>query len=286
MTTPGSQTTETVSQYFGRTYKWNLTQADDVVQLGEGEYAMTMPAARLLFIPGQINRNTLELPTGAIRNPDQNQNLIQNYGRLLFLGRDAREGGALEFDLQLEDQMLKVPVTRLDLPAVEYRNSRVNAQGRRLGSWNIIKTEYFRPAAPRNRTWTCLDLYAADNQRSPPMALTRFRDTFANALGFHGLNNYRCRVDDLGGSHLRLPHNPLPGIFDTTKLDQQYDTIRKRLAQEKAAGSSLVLVLLPSKNIELYSAIKRAADQWLGLPQYAMSKIGISLTLHRHCIQI
>ncbi|KAK5238289.1 hypothetical protein LTR47_000032 [Exophiala xenobiotica] len=265
MTTPGSQTTETVSQYFRRMYKWNLTQADDVVQLGEGEHAMTMPAARLLFIPGQINKNTLELPTGAIRNPDQNKNLIQYYGRLLFLGRDAREGGALEFDLQLEDQMLKVPVTRLDLPAVEYRNSRVNAQGRRLGSWNIIKTEYFRPAAPRNRTWTCLDLYAADNQRSPPVALTRFRDTFANALGFHGLNNYRCRVDDLGGSHLRLPHNPLPGIFDMTKLDQQYDTIRKRLAQEKAAGSSLVLVLLPSKNIELYSAIKRAADQMVGI---------------------
>ncbi|KAK5275582.1 hypothetical protein LTR40_012808, partial [Exophiala xenobiotica] len=124
MTTPGSQTTETVSQYFRRMYKWNLTQADDVVQLGEGEHAMTMPAARLLFIPGQINKNTLELPTGAIRNPDQNKNLIQYYGRLLFLGRDAREGGALEFDLQLEDQMLKVPVTRLDLPAVEYRNSR------------------------------------------------------------------------------------------------------------------------------------------------------------------
>ncbi|KAK5279037.1 hypothetical protein LTR40_008354 [Exophiala xenobiotica] len=50
-----------------------------------------------------------------------------------------------------------------------------------------------------------------------------------------------------------------------TKLDQQYDTIRKRLAQEKAAGSSLVLVLLPSKNIELYSAIKRAADQMVGI---------------------
>lgn len=265
MVTSGSQTTESVSQHFRRVYNWNLNQNSFVVVLGDGEHAITVPAEGLYVIPGQINKNTIELPSGAIREPWENRNLIEEYGRSVFLGADRREGGALEFGLQLEYEMLKVAVTGLDIPGIEYGNSRVKPFKCRQGSWDLMETKYFRPAIRQERTWTCLDLYAADSERSPVQALASFKDAFASALVNHGLTNYWHRGDELGESHLRLPHNPLPGIFDAAKLGHQYDTIHKRLAKEKAAGSNLVLVLLPSKNIELYSAIKKAADQEVGI---------------------
>ncbi|KAJ9605777.1 hypothetical protein H2200_009626 [Cladophialophora chaetospira] len=255
----------TVHEYFQQLLPVSVPNTRDslVVILGEGGRRITVPATCLHVIPGQICRTTEEKPAAGIRPPMQNRRLISS-GRQLFLGTPGiTTRGALQFDLSLGRNMLRVPVERLQVPDIFYlsptgdRNEiqPADASLDRLaylyGSWNLTyKTfdakanreilNYKTYCAPTtSKKWTFVELRLLNHDGCSSESVNLFRKRFPNALKNVGY------------------HKP-------DELKKQSENIEKLLRSLKGKVDFVVL-FLPAKDQDLYSAIKRSGDQELGL---------------------
>ncbi|KIV84573.1 hypothetical protein PV11_00346 [Exophiala sideris] len=276
---PREQYNGRVSAYFDARHhtQYQANPAVFVVTLGG---STTFPADLLTIIPGQVLRNIKELPKGGVRDPKVNKTEILTRGRPLFHG-PAAQGGAPEFDFGLGAEMLSVPVCLLETPKVRYRPRNhgsatrplgstaekgvVEVEKAKYGSWDLRNMSFFKAARPFN--WTIIE-FTLPGQDQPQCSMTEFN-------GFK--NRLQAEMRRLGMSpqfaqlkvHKRqLPSANMPKHHDVEGpqgLKSQYGIVQSSL-QSVPITVNLVVVLLPLKDMELYSAVKRIGDQNLGLP--------------------
>lgn len=272
MIEPGLQSAPSVAQHFQAVYHQTYSHASNefVVVLGEGDFSKTIPASFLNVIPGQVNGNTLELPRNSVRPPRINQQLIQNRGRGIFYGGHPNEPGASQFQLIPQGQMIQVPARCLALPSVCYRPASnpteledVDVDGRKYGTWDLRGRQFYR-ACPSS-TWTYLELTLPGKVPCTENNLLRFKNTFGTILRNQGLANFSFQGGSLRAQRRQMPSANLPRPDQEEERAKQYTFVLTELQKAKDEGINLVVVLLPLKDVELYSAVKQAGDQVVGI---------------------
>lgn len=271
-------------QYFQSRGYGNIEPDGYVVHIGNRNRPVPFPAERLYIIPGQVVRNTSEKPTGAIRPPIINRDLILKTGWPLFYGLNSpnMEEGARAFHLHLEPNMLQVPVVRIEAPNVQYRYRTNNPQlipgvrdsdHRRLqeGAWDLKNCSFFIPNKAQTRwTYLVLDKRARPPQFAPAPSptcndqdLTGFGNNIRQAFRDYGMSNFQFHP--LQSHRVLLPYHALPGTRQEKELEHQHAVIKGLLENLANQGVRLVAIILPSKDQDLYSAIKRAGDVEVGV---------------------
>ncbi|KIW18991.1 hypothetical protein PV08_03281 [Exophiala spinifera] len=278
---PGHQHMESLGAYFDRVHNTHYGPKSNVfaVVIGGGDCAKAFPADLLDIIPGQVMRKTRELPLAAVQPPDENKKRILDKGRSLFYGSNPSNTGARQFDLSLGDVMISVPVVPLAAPVVRYRRIG-NAQNSgpppenhvwgdlvKYGSWNLKDSSYFRPAAQRF-VWTYIEL-TLKNSGSVCRAedLSRFSQGLQSALHRVGMVGAYLQALPFPEGHKReLPHETLPTQHHVAGLVAQFNFIDEMIRNLRDKhGVNLIVFLLPTKDMELYSAVKRVGDQRTGV---------------------
>ncbi|KAJ9645552.1 hypothetical protein H2204_001132 [Knufia peltigerae] len=277
---PDHQHMENLGHYFNRVYNKRYLPNSKVfaVVVGGGASAKLFPADLLYIIPGQAMQKTRELPAHAIRLPIDNKGRILTTGRSLFYGDGFTTTGAREFDLVLGDVMISVPVLPLATPTVRYRGEVVpqrrgppvfhdiSEQNAKYGSWNLKGTSFFRPAA-QQFVWTYIELTLNDHSSCQQADLDQFGNNLQSALSRAGMVQAHFQRLPLPKAHQRrLPNGSLPTHHHAAGLAAQFnfiDEVIKTLRDKNAVN--LIVFLLPKKDMELYSAIKRVGDQCTGV---------------------
>ncbi len=292
MTWPAVPVNQTVADYFlselGLDYRNANLKHVLVAMLGDGHNAKTVPADLLIVIPGQRNLNTNEKPSAGIRDPLTNRALVRT-GRQMFLGTNASEGGARQFHLDLSMDLLRVPIKSLKIPSIFYNEApsedhptsrlppsqnskaiekrREEAQRKftnelKYGSWNLSGRAYVQPVTASR--WTHLELRLQGRRGLANGEALRFQTMFDPALRRVGMSNWTF-VPLLDNHVLELPLGDFPGCEDLPALKTQLDRLVQRFTQIKQEGIRTIIVFLPGRDIELYSAVKRAGDQEVGI---------------------
>ena len=268
MRAPGYNGDQLVRDYFFSTYNIRSSSAVRVVMIGNPRDPSYAPANQLWVLPGQMYRDPLEKPFGAIRPSLDNRQKILDLGPRLFY--EAGSKGAGEFQLELSQEMLQVPVNKLEAPLIEYAasniNRRTNLQGLDKGKWNLRDCAFSKtPTQPIK--WTCFALTQSPVP-VPDGKVGAFQDKFDKALKSYGV---------------RLTYNPLPtGITNMSPWCYQYTGRRgleELFAKISAGGFRMVILLLPKKDPELYGAIKKICDTSVGIVSicHVMQMVGRSL---------
>lgn len=259
---PGVTERQTVAEYFGLHNANNL-----VVTLGEDKQTVTLPADLLLPIPGQVNKNTDIKPSCGAQRPHTNRDLLLEQGRQLFLPSDR---GALAFDLGLCENLLDVPIRRLEVPHIHYNpspNGQYKAKGWReeleKGSWNLIGRAYLKPVT--NFKWTCVELRYGNN-RCDSQSVNSFIHQFPISLTAAGMiNSQYVPVSDPNTWTKLYLGQSLPSYNDRDGIKRQESMIAATFSSLKKKEVDAIVVFLPSKDADLYATIKRAGDQKVGI---------------------
>ncbi|KIX93256.1 uncharacterized protein Z520_11112 [Fonsecaea multimorphosa CBS 102226] len=260
-----------VKDYFSTNYNWQMNRDVYVVKIGKLSQKgyMTVPADRLQVLPGRIKPS--EIPQRSTRYPDANYKMIVNDGRRTFYPTDRAEGGegAAAFRLKIDSKMAAVPVTVLARPNLMYK-----ARGNRghdkyidgafinAGQWNVRDAAFVRPAS--GKKWSCVEL-TAKNQRSKcsEQGFKHFVDNLEKAFPQYGMEGFVWSPFNLQGRYTD------DDLFPTSKTASSFlkrdSAIEKLLKAVKEKGVQLVVLLLPSHDLELYGSIKRAGDQSVGI---------------------
>ena len=270
---------KTVASYFGD----QLLDNPDcfVITLGEKDHLITAPATHLVVVPGQINRNTDEKPAAGIITPLINRGLVRS-ARDVVLGTGSNEVGAQQFQISLAEDLLRVPFTKLELPPILYQIRKDPTQPNkdneppkfnkddthyqkalRYGSWNLDNTYFVAPAT--DCTWTCVELTLPNvtgcNSAMVQNFIRGFEATFRN----QGMAGFRYVPLAQGPYQIyELPYQSPPGRNQLKKLEEQDKKIVDLLKGLKDKVD-FVILLVPSRQQDLYGSIKRAGDQIVGL---------------------
>lgn len=265
--------TGTVAQYYRQHHNWTVNDHVWVVLVGRGHALRTVPADLLDVLPGRMNRNHDEKPVGSLRFPGENYRMIVGMGRQTFLGG----GGAGDFDVTLARDMLKVPVRILDPPELRYNRRGGSNQGSQVqsltissaqlkfGSWNLEGAFFVKPA--KAVRWACVEIlrpgFGKQCAVTQPAAYSYELERVLKSYGISDIEWVGPANDaDLKWKHAAiLPHPATP-----SSLEAQYRAIRGYLEYLKQKrGANLCVLLLPTHDVDLYSAIKRAGDQDVGI---------------------
>ncbi|KAG9784617.1 hypothetical protein KCU88_g2686, partial [Aureobasidium melanogenum] len=282
---------QSVSNYFRENHQ-NISgrvSNDIVVVLGDGDFRKTIPAGCLEVIPGQMNRNIAEKPRAGIRGPVENKSLIIQKGKEVFLGPGNKEPGASEFGLGLEQNLVRVPVFKLKQPTVRYgvqasqsgsQSDQVDSQSLRYGSWNLVRKSFFKPA--KGFRWTYAELCLEGGTPATQNVRDTFKGSFGDQLGSLGIKNSEFVRHPQRPTHIyRLLCTRLPAPHEYNAIKQLGDGIRTVLRDLKEnCRVHLAVLLLPRKDVELYSAIKQIGDQEVGLSTvcHVLSRVGYGPT--------
>lgn len=201
----------------------------------------------------------------------ENKELIVSEGRRVFFTGGDSQPGAGEFGFDLATQLARVPVVKLNQPNIRYRRqqpshllqtTRLPDHAIKYGSWNLRNRAFIRPAS--RFIWTYVELVSPQNKgvaQHPEAA--RFCTALQEQLNAAGMTQLQMYRQD--NHACALPHPSLPRPHDQGGIDPHYNAIKSLLTKFKAKGVRLVVLLLREKNVELYSAIKRAGDQDIGV---------------------
>ncbi|EXJ83417.1 hypothetical protein A1O1_07040 [Capronia coronata CBS 617.96] len=278
---PGSQSNQTVANHFQAQYPAsavNQRSEDIVVVLGDGAFQKTVPASCLEVIPGQVNRNVTEKPKAGIRNPIRNRDMILPGGRDVFFTSTGDQSGARQFDFDLAAQLVRVPIVKLDHPSLRYRQHRdlrstqtnILPEKRsnpgdvamKYGAWNLKDRSFFKPASSFN--WTYIELTLTNGHACSRDSMTAFGNGLMEQLKKVGMTH--AQLVGLDNHQRSLGRTQIAKAHDEAGIRQQHEAIRKVLIDLKARHKlRLVVLVLPSNDAELYSAIKRAGDQDVGI---------------------
>ena len=172
-----------------------------------------------------------------------------------MLGINTGQSRIADFDLAVEDTLLKVPARLLTPPQLRHRPSRNrNRNGANDGtvrareaSWNLATVELF--VAPPLKKVVMMDL-------GPPFP-TPDRNRGLNGLG-RALHD---GLDALGLGNVEVIHHVVPRVAHIrTPGEKQLQDDFKTVPGYPAP----VLVLLPEAHYDVYSSVKRIADLQLG----------------------
>lgn len=253
----GLQNPPTVASYFDQYYglKFGTGTRVLVVTVGEGNRLITVPATELTVLPGQVNRNTTEKPKAGIRTPQVNRNEVLNLGRRLFVGdgNNPNAPGARQFGLDLGPQLLGVTSTILPTPDVTYRQPVDISRSLKYGTWNLKDKKYVS-TLQRKKRWTYLQLLGSEGDRCPKGSLSMFKEELTKVFSSVGMEG----IDFVATGKL---HELLLGDNDRTK---QLEDLFKIL-KERPSNINCVVVFLPSSDASLYSCVKQAGDQLVGI---------------------
>ncbi|EXJ87364.1 hypothetical protein A1O3_04323 [Capronia epimyces CBS 606.96] len=285
MVFPDLQSNQTVADYFQTRHpdaRVGNSSREMVVVLGEGDFRKTIPAGCLEIIPGQMNRNIAEKPKAGVRSPSQNKALIFPAGREVFFVSDRAQPGAGQFGFDLATRMVSVPIVRLEQPNLRYRQQRrpgsqaTSLPERRLGqddlqllkygAWNLKDRSFVKPASGFH--WTYVELAVPAGETCDSLLMTAFGNSLAQQLQRSGMTQLQLVRPGPGPGHGHTYHlsRPRPRPYDEAGIKRQYGMIKELLTELKQKrGVRLVVFLLRDKDTELYSAIKRAGDQDVGI---------------------
>ncbi|ETI27186.1 hypothetical protein G647_09869 [Cladophialophora carrionii CBS 160.54] len=264
---PGSSVADYFSLHHGASYPDDGKETY-VVTVGEDAAAQTMPADRLMVMPGQRYTNPKELPFGATRRPNDNRDRVLQTGRGIFFGTHPDAKGAVQFELDLGRELLPVPFIQLDLPSVQYRNS-VNPDvlvnlprqhGPRDGRWDLLGQHSIR-TSPDEQRWTYLEIQEHSGRTSDPSQCPRFRAGLENALTETGMSKFV--FVPWPNYSLTLPDLNRFGKED--RFDKLCESVRQKF-KEFEGKVDILLVILPNQKVDIYSAVKIVGDQVLGIP--------------------
>ncbi|KAI1608550.1 Piwi domain-containing protein [Exophiala viscosa] len=267
-----------VNDYYYRLERWEMDHNIYVVLIGKDDpnTHTTIPANRLEVLPGRVNRSQAEKPSGAIRPPRKNYQMITNKGWQTFCPPGAAgEGGATDFGLSLDHKMAQVSVKIVDPPALRYgrrhgpsqnSDNPVSESDCRNGSWMLKDVSFVRPA--RGKRWTCFEMTKSDGAiKSPINQLDKFLTSLEQDIGKYGMKEMRFENPGFPYAHgLRWQDDRLlPAEVDTGSIGRQYEAIKAQLQVLKRKGVNLAVIILPKYHIGLYTAIKQAGDQEVGI---------------------
>ncbi|KAK5048939.1 hypothetical protein LTR84_005360 [Exophiala bonariae] len=251
-------------QFFQSQGYGNIVPTGYVVHIGDRKNPTPFPAERLYIIPGQLFKNSIDKPVGAIRLPVNNRQLIMDKGFDLFYGVPNEEGPRA-FDLRLEKKMLQVPVRRMGTPQIQYRGSAVQKAKLTTGAWDL-KGQRFFITSEKLTDWTYLVINLSNKETCHQDSLFSFGSSLQTALDSYGMR-FKLRKSKTPSNHrLTLPFERLPGTRQEDDLAEQLRLIKVKLLElVEQAGVRLAVIVLPSKDQDLYGAIKRAGDVQVGI---------------------
>ena len=265
-----------VRQYYATNHGWQMNRNVYIVKVGQGkaDNRLTIPADLLDIIPGKIKPDVI--PKMGARLPEFNHAMIVGDGRNTFFAPGATQLGAGAFALTLSPQMAKVPVTILGRPRLKY-NARsgpgqpirplfINEKKLKKGQWDIKEASFLRPATKKK--WTCVELVPSHAQVTcTPTGIEHFAFNLEEALKDCGMADFEY-VEIVPGdtSQQQQSHQGfLPKSKTVGSLNLQYEAVKDLFRLLRTRGVQLAVLLLPSQDQDLYSAIKRVGDQVQGI---------------------
>lgn len=253
-----------VFDYFQSTYPQIQLRPDNpVVNVGNGDHPMYLPAEVCLVLPGQnIKRRlspeqTQSMIRFACRGPDQNALSIVSDGKAV-LGLDNK---AARFDLAVGQSLITVNARILPPPVIKYKtpqNKETNANVR-SGSWNMANIKFH--TGSNLGVWTCIvfqmetfrgNLMGANRERLRP-TIMKFQ-SFLNAAGINATG--------------LIPGPPPPEIILREGDDYGNNTLIEGTFRTLYASKQkprFVLCIIPSNNVAMYNSIKTVADTKAGI---------------------
>ncbi|OAP64140.1 hypothetical protein AYL99_00112 [Fonsecaea erecta] len=263
----------TVKDYFSMRHNWQMNRDAYVVKIGKEsrkEY-MTVPADLLQVPPGRLKPG--EIPRFSVRSPNDNYNRIITAGRRTFYSTTPGEGGAAAFRLTIDLKMAKVPVTILARPDLMYKARGhpnqvkcIDGASINAGQWNIQGAAFVKPSS--GKKWSCVELSAKSRRlKCTTLGIKHFVDNLTQALPQYGMERFewwQFNREDMSQQQYS-DEDLFPRSKTVSGLHKQYAAVEKLLKELKGKGVHLVVLLLPSHDLELYSAIKRAGDQSVGI---------------------
>ncbi|KIW84738.1 hypothetical protein Z517_00126 [Fonsecaea pedrosoi CBS 271.37] len=262
-----------VRDYFSMKHSWQMDAKVNVVKIGKESQNghMTVPANLLQILPGRLKPS--EIPRFSTRFPDENYKMIVTDGRRTFYSTDLAHGGAAAFRLSIDSRMARVPVTVLARPSLMYKISEDSTQAKCIdgalihaGQWNIQGAAFVRPAS--GKKWSCVELTAEGRPlKCSTQGITHFVDHLTHALRQYGMQRFewwQFNPNNMGAQQY-ADNDLFPKQKTVSSFQKQSTAITKLLKDLKANGVQLVVLLIPVHDLELYSAIKRAGDQKVGI---------------------
>jgi hypothetical protein len=246
-----------VTQYL-RNHSWSPELLNTpnvlVVNLGEGDHIVTLPATHLNVIPGQMNRNTEAKPKAGVITPLKNKQLVLA-AKDILLGTDEDNLGARQFGIGLRSTLLRVPLQTLPMPTLTYiaaadsKDQEELKNGLRLGIWNLRGMRFLKPA--KTIKWALVEIRSAPNGGAvdpgcTPTELSKYKASIKQEFEKYGMTEIE---------HCDTAHE---------RVDPQDDKVENLLSDLKRTVE-LVVFVLPDKNANIYGAIKRAGDQKVGI---------------------
>ncbi|KAJ9605779.1 hypothetical protein H2200_009628 [Cladophialophora chaetospira] len=267
---PKRQCSGFVSQYYA--HRGQFHRYIYVVKVGQkgNEGPLTIPASLLRVIPGKLKPGVI--PQGGARLPESNYDLIVRSGRRTFISSIATAPGASAFGLTLSTNMATVPVTRLDRPSLTYR-TRDDLKNKKLveddkldeGQWGLKDVTFTTPA--KRQKWTCIELLRHGSTSCTPQGIQDFAYHLEAEFKKYGMTGFEWwQIDEHDdGSQQWQDDNFLPRSKTVASLKKQEEAVKDMLRLLTDNGVTLVVLLLPSQDQDLYSAIKRAGEQIYGI---------------------
>ncbi|CAG8976256.1 hypothetical protein HYALB_00009431 [Hymenoscyphus albidus] len=261
----------TVFDYFQSAYpKIQLSERNSVVNVGNGDHPIYLPAEVCLVLPGQnIKRRlspeqTQSMIKFACRGPEQNALSIVGDGRDV-LGLEYK---AARFDLAVSQSLITINARILPSPGIKYKTpqNKEKTLDVRGGSWNMANIKFH--TGSNLGVWTCL-IFQMETFRGSLMGATRRRieptiKKFQSFLNVSGINAAGL-----------IPGPPPPEIIlregdevgNNGKIEAAFRTLFMSRVKDQPEANKLrfVLCIIPMNNVGLYNSIKTVGDTKAGI---------------------
>lgn len=245
----------TVQQYFKDHYRITLTKpAVPCINLGNAQHPIWTPPELCQVVAGQIANQkltpdqTAEMILVACRRPRLNAEYVTTEGaQVVGVGEGIKDGPTL-FGLSVPPKMIAVDGRILQPPTLEYAKK---SQKPSFGSWNMSSLKFSAGVTMQNWTYFQIQWNGLDNLKGRMEPLVK---EFSQVMTACGLTMDAAKP---GIPPLNLnPH-------DTDRHDQLLSTYLQKIRNDR--GQRKVLIILPSRDLELYARIKYWGDVVHGL---------------------
>jgi hypothetical protein len=250
----------TVFDFFKKKYGTDLDDRLPVVNVGNGDHPMYLPAEVCEILPGQtIKRKlspdeTANMILFACRKPYENANSIIGDGKAV-LGHANPQ--LAQWGIQVGSSLLTVSARVMHPPIVKYKDGRSDKEKKiipKFGSWNLADTKFF--IGSNLGLWTYI-IFTTDRPRS-----------------FVDLDGLRAAVDEFGPFMTRAGINAT-GFVSGSVIElydreegRNNDAIKRIFRQMFDSGNrkpKFVLCIIPYADVAIYNSIKNIADTKAGI---------------------
>lgn len=205
----------------------------------------------------------------ACRGPNYNYDRIMQSAMWLFgISKIDHQSPQTCFNgLTIHQDMVKVPIAKLQPGALRYNGRSPNNGDLARGRWNLAGSKAVNPspAVP----WTVIEL-VRPGQR-PSGKIGEFATAFHASLGNFGLVSFRAAFQHPKGP---AKHNvglkSSKGHFDSRCMSDDLEALSTVFRILRESSVRLTVVLLPDGDQELYSLVRRVGDVVSVLPSISV----------------